>query len=186
MQVLVDSMAMITDDVLRHVATIIGGEVTVDIAMALWELQEATSDQILMFHNKLAKITEKPELKLNDIRRSLFMLYENSIVQCDRSRDTNSGWFIFRWRLQLDQIAGFTRNRRRRILKILRIRLLYEETKEFYHCGTPECRRIPFEDAVELVFRCPTCNNPLQHSDNSELIEALKKKIEQLDFDQAN
>ncbi|NIQ07958.1 MAG: hypothetical protein GWO20_20245 [Candidatus Korarchaeota archaeon] len=39
---------------------------------------------------------------------------------------------------------------------------------------------MPFEDAVELVFRCPTCGKPLMHYDNEDIIEVLEKKVEQL------
>lgn len=174
-------MATITNDILRKVANIIGGVEAVEVAMALKELEEATSDQILLFYQKLAKILPKPEMKLNDIRRTLFKLYNHSLVQCDRSRDANTGWFIFRWRLQLDQVEGFLNNQKKRILRILKVRLEYEENNEFYHCYTPECSRMIFEDVVELVFRCPVCSKALQYFDNSEWVKALKHKIEQLE-----
>ncbi len=139
--------------------------------MALKELGEATDDQLL----------EKMDLKLNDVRRILFKLYNHSVVQCDRSRDENTGWFIFRWRLQPNQIEGFITNQKRRILRILKIRLEYERNNEFYRCTTPKCSRVVFDDAVELVFRCPTCNKLLHHYDNSELIKALEEKIQQIE-----
>ena len=78
-------MAVIIDDVLQKIAKIIGGEDAIKVVMELKELGEAT-DQILA----------KTDLKLNDVRRTLFKLYNQSIVQCDRSRDENTGWFIFR------------------------------------------------------------------------------------------
>ena len=173
-------MATVTDDILRRVANIIGGEEAIEVAMALKELGGATDDQILLFCQKL-EILPKPEMKLNDIRRTLFKLYNRSIVQCDVSRDENTGWFIFRWRLQPDQVEGFISNQKRRILRILKTRLEYEENNEFYYCYTPGCSRITFEDAVELVFRCPVCGKSLQHYDNSEMVKALAYEIEHLE-----
>jgi len=51
---------------------------------------------------------------------------------------------------------------------------------DFYYCHTAGCRRFPFEEAVDLVFRCSTCKKPLMHFDNGHLIEALNSKIEEL------
>ena len=64
---------------------------------------------------------------------------------------------------------------------ILSTRLDYEEKNDFYYCGTPECNRITFDDAMELVFKCPTCGKVLQHYDNGPIVEALADKIKQLE-----
>lgn len=162
-------MSIITDDVLSKVANVIGGKEAIEIVMVLKGLGEATDDQIL----------SKTEMKLNDVRKILFKLYNYSIVQCDRSRDKNTGWFIFRWRLQPDQVEGFINNQKKRVQKILKTRLEYEKNNDFYYCYTPGCNRVTFEDAVELIFRCSVCGKALQHYDNSALIKILTEKIEQ-------
>lgn len=164
-------MATITDDLLSKVAKVIGGEDAVKVVMALNELKDATDDQLL----------PKTEMKLNDIRKMLFKLYNHSIVQCNVSRDKDTGWFIFLWRIQLDQVEGFINNQKRRILKILKTRLEYEEKNEFYYCNTPGCSRVTFEDAMEFIFRCPTCSKALQHYDNGAMVKTLTDKIEQLE-----
>jgi transcription initiation factor TFIIE subunit alpha len=164
-------LSAVTDDVLSKVAKVIGGEETVKVVMVLKELKEATDDQLL----------SKTEMKLTDIRKILFKLYNYSIVQCDRSRDKDTGWFIFRWRLQPDQVEGFINNQKKRTLKILKTRLEFEKNNDFYYCYTSKCNRMTFEDAVELVFRCPVCGKALQHYDNNKLIETLTNKIEQLE-----
>lgn len=164
-------MAAITNDLLIKTARIIGGEEAVKVVSALHELKEATDDQIL----------SKTDMKLNDVRRILFKLYNSSIVQCDRFRDENTGWFIFRWRLQPDQVEGFINNQKKRILKTLKTRLEYEENNSFFHCGTPDCDRVIFEDAVEMVFRCPRCGKPLLHNDNTTIVKTLTDKIKQLE-----
>jgi transcription initiation factor TFIIE subunit alpha len=166
---------MVTDDTLAKVANIIGGEEAVKVIMALKEVGEATDDQLML----------KTEMKLNDIRKVLFKLYNHSIVQCDRSRDENTGWFIFKWRIQPDQVEGFINSQKRRMLKILKTRLDYETRNDFYYCGTPGCDRVTFDDAMELVFRCPKCGKALQHYDNDALIKTLTDKIEQLEKEPA-
>jgi transcription initiation factor TFIIE subunit alpha len=159
---------MIDEDSMRKVANIIGGEDAVKVVIALKDLGEATVDQIIA----------KVDVKLNDARKALFKLYSYNIVQCDRLRDEKTGWFIFRWKLQPDQLEGFVGNQRRRVLKILANRLEYEKTNDFYYCGSPGCSRVTFDDAMETVFRCPVCGKSLQHYDNASIIKALFDKIE--------
>ncbi|MEM3054325.1 MAG: transcription factor, partial [Candidatus Bathyarchaeia archaeon] len=55
-----------------------------------------------------------------------------------------------------------------------------EKNHDFYYCNTPGCRRITFEEAVELVFRCPTCSKPLMHYSNEKIVQILTKKLEEL------
>jgi transcription initiation factor TFIIE subunit alpha len=112
------------------------------------------------------------------VRKILYKLYDHSLVSLRRTRDPKTGWFIFHWRLQPDQLEGFILSQKRRVLEKLDIRLEYEKNHDFYCCGTPGCKRIPFEEAVELVFRCPTCGKPLMHYDNERILESLTKKVE--------
>jgi transcription initiation factor TFIIE subunit alpha len=65
-------------------------------------------------------------------------------------------------------------------LEKLQARLEYEKKHDFYYCGTPKCERVPFENAFELVFKCPTCGKPLMHFENKNMVLALERKVEQL------
>ena len=60
------------------------------------------------------------------------------------------------------------------------MRLDYEKNHDFYYCGTPECKKIPFGEAVELVFQCPTCEKPMSHCENKRIVENLSEKVDQL------
>lgn len=162
--------SFIDDETLTKIAEVFGNEDAVKIMGILKGVDEITDDEI----------ATKTGIRLNFIRKILYKFYDHSIVGLRRSRDQNTGWFIFHWRLQPDQLEGFILNQKRRILEKLETRLSYEKNHDFYYCSTPECERIPFEEAMELVFKCPTCNKPLMHYDNGQLIEALNKRIEQL------
>jgi transcription initiation factor TFIIE subunit alpha len=126
------------------------------------------------------EIANKTEIRLNTVRKILYKLYDHSLVSLRRSRDETTGWFIFHWKLQPDQLEGFISNQKRRVLEKLQTRLNFEKSHDFYYCQTLGCKRIPFEEAMELVFRCPSCNKPLAHFDNSKIIEILGEKVEQL------
>jgi len=163
-------LSFVDDKTLEKVAEAFGSEEAVRIIEALKEVGETTDDQI----------ATRTGIRLNSVRKILYKLYDHSLVGLRRSRDKNTGWFIFHWRLQLDQLEGFILNQKRRVLEKLEARLRYEQNHEFYYCYTIGCKRIPFEEAMELVFRCPTCNKPLMHFENGKIVSALTKKVEQL------
>ena len=161
---------MINDETLQKVAEIVGSEEAVQVVDVLKGVNEITDDEI----------ASKTEIRLNSVRKILYKLYDHSLVALRRSRDQHTGWFIFHWRLQPDQLDGFILNQKKRVLEKLETRLGYEKDHDFYHCGMQECEKIPFEEAMELIFRCPTCNKPLMHLDNSVFIETLRLKVDEL------
>ena len=163
-------LSFVDDETLEKVAEAFGSEEAVRIIDVLKEVGETTDDQI----------ATQTGIRLNSVRKILYKLYDHSLVGLRRSRDKNTGWFIFHWRLQLDQLEGFILNQKRHVLEKLETRLRYEQNHDFYYCYTIGCKRIPFEEAMELVFRCPTCNKPLMHFENGKIVSALAKKVEQL------
>ena len=163
-------LSFVDDETLEKVAEAFGSEEAIKIIDALKKVDETTDDQI----------ANQTGIRLNSVRKILYKLYDHSLVGLRRSRDENTGWFIFHWRLQLDQLEGFILNQKRRVLEKLEARLRYEQNHDFYYCYTIGCKRIPFEDAMELVFRCPTCNKALMHFENGKIVSALAKKVEQL------
>ena len=166
----ISMLSCVDDKTLQKVAEAFGGEEAVKIVNVLKEVGETTDEEI----------AAKTEIRLNTVRRILYKFYDHSLVGLRRSRDKTTGWFIFHWRLQLDQLAGFILNQKRRVLEKLEARLAYEQAQDFYSCFTEGCKRIPFEEAMELVFRCPTCNKLLMHFDNDELKTALLQRVEAL------
>lgn len=163
-------MYFVDDKTFGRIAELFGGEEAVRVVDILKEVNEITDEEI----------ASRTGIRLNNVRKILYKLYDHSLVALRRTRDENTGWFTFHWRLQPDQLEGFILNQKRRILEKLETRLEYEKDHDFYYCYTLGCRRIPFEEAMELFFRCPTCNKPLMHFDNGQIVEALDKKVEQL------
>jgi len=157
----------IDDETLNKVAQVFGSDDAVKVIDILREVEEITDDEI----------ANKTGIRLNFVRKILYKLYDHSLVALRRSRHESTGWFIFHWRLPPDQLAGFIQGQKRRILDKLETRLRYEKNHDFYYCYTPGCKRIPFEEAMEMVFKCPTCNKPLMHYDNGKLVEALNTKV---------
>jgi len=165
-------LSMINDAILMRIAEALGEdkEEAEKLVKILKNSEEITDDEI----------ANKTGIRLNDVRKILYKLYDHSLVSLRRTRDPKTGWFIFHWKLQPNQLEGFILSQKRRVLEKLNIRLEYEKNHDFYYCYTPGCRRVPFEEAMELLFKCPRCGKPLMHYDNSKIIEVLTKKIEQL------
>lgn len=163
-------LSNIDDATLLKVAGALGEEEAVRLIEILKGLEEITDDEI----------ANKTGIRLNSVRKILYKLYDHSLVSLRRTRDPKTGWFIFHWRLQPDQLEGFILSQKRRVLEKLNVRLGYEKNHDFYYCSTPGCKRTPFEEAVELVFRCPTCGKSLMHYDNGKILDALSKRVEQL------
>lgn len=157
------------DETLKKVAALFG-EDAVRVVEVLKGVHEISDNEI----------ADKTQIRLNLVRKVVYRLYDHSIVALRRSRDKETGWFIFNWRLQPDQLEGFILNQKRRVLEKLEIRLEYEKSHEFYTCQTPSCKLYPFEEALEILFKCPACNKPMMYLNNDRIVEILTRKIEQI------
>jgi len=163
-------LSTIDDATLMRVASALGEEDAVKLIENLKNTEETTDDEL----------ANKTGIRLNSVRKILYKLYDHSLVSLRRTRDPKTGWFIFHWRLQPDQLEGFILSQKRRVLEKLNVRLEYEKNHDFYYCNTTGCKRVPFEEAIELVFHCSTCGKSLVHSGNEKLVEILSTKVEQL------
>ena len=163
--------ANINDEVLYTIAKIIGGDEAVAIVKEMKNGEEFTVEDLAL----------KTGIRVNDVRKVIYKLYNHSLVASRRFRNPETGWFVFQWKLQPELVEGFVQSMKQKILKKLRIRLEYERGHEFYHCGNPNCPKVSFEEAMELVFRCPKCGGFLRPYDNRPVIEALEKKVRELE-----
>ena len=164
------SIYTVNDETLYNIARVLGGEDGVKIIEILHDKDNITVEE-------LAEITE---IQINDVRKLLYRFYNHSLVTNRRFRDKETGWFIFQWSLQPELVEAYVHSIKQKILRKLETRLAYENTHEFYHCGNPGCPNTTFEEAMETVFHCPNCNEPLHRVDNLPVIEFLEKKIEEI------
>jgi len=161
----------VLDEELIKIANLFGGEEAVTVVKSLKKLGEAT-DEI---------IANDCGIRLNTVRKVLYKLYDHGLVSCTRVRDEKTGWFIFYWRLQPDQLDAFIRSRKKRALDKLKQRLDFEKDHSFFICKNDSEVRITFEEAMETSFKCGKCGNQLDSSDNAELIIGLEARIQKLE-----
>jgi len=158
-------------DDLARLASFFGGEEAINVVKALAQAGTTTDDVIATQAN----------VRLNTARRILYKLYDHALVTCTRSRDETTGWFIYHWKLQPDQLDTFVRSRKKKALEKIRTRLDYEKDHSFFMCKACLTIRVTFEDAMESAFRCSGCNGQLISEDNSKTIQVLEESARRLE-----
>ncbi len=165
-----EGMASNSDDLAR-LASFFGGEEAISVVRALAQAGTTTDDVVAAQAN----------VRLNTARRILYKLYDHALVTCTRSRDENTGWFIYHWRLQPDQLDAFVRSRKKKALEKIRQRLEYEKGHSFFMCKGCLTIRVTFEEAMESAFRCSGCNGQLISEDNSKTVQVLEDSARRLE-----
>ena len=84
---------------LARLASFFGGEEAINVVKALYAAGVTTDDVI----------ANQANVRLNTARKILYKLYDHALVTCTRSRDETTGWFIYHWKLQPDQLDAFVR-----------------------------------------------------------------------------
>lgn len=161
----------ILDEELMKVARLFGGDEAVTVINILRNKSEATDEML----------ANESTVRLNTVRKILYKFYDHGLVSCTRVRDEKTGWFIFYWKLQTDQLDAFIRSRKRRVLEKLKHKLDYETNHSFFICKKCGDVRVTFEEAMESSFRCSKCGGQLESSENAPVVEFLEKRIKQIE-----
>jgi transcription initiation factor TFIIE subunit alpha len=125
------------------------------------------------------ELAEELGLELNDVRRALFILYENDLASYRRLRDEDSGWLTYLWTFHYENIPEQLQEEMYRLLDALEEREEYEHDHEFYLCETCGIR-FEFGEAMDFGFECPDCGSQLEGMENSMLVDAMEERIEAL------
>ena len=124
------------------------------------------------------KIADVSKVKLNIVRRILYILNENKLTEFRRVRDKRSGWFIYFWKSKFENLEIMLKERRRDVVQKLEKRMLFEEENYFFLCNNGCTERFIFIDALEYNFQCPNCDGgTLGQDPNKEKVDILRKTI---------
>lgn len=166
----------VSEETLTHIASVLGGDEGVEIIKVLRDVEDITVEEL----------ASKTGIQINTVRKLLYKFYNHSLVSSRRFRDKETGWFIFQWRLQPELIEAFIQGMKQKIRRKLQTRLDYELQHVFYQCDSSTCPKITFEEAMETIFHCPICNEPLRPVDNSTVIGFLRQKIAEIEEEMNN
>ncbi|KXB03586.1 hypothetical protein AKJ48_03770 [candidate division MSBL1 archaeon SCGC-AAA261O19] len=156
----------------KKVLSRIAGEHGVEIAEVLIDNGEATDEEI----------ANETDIRLNLVRKILYDLYDNRVVSYKRSRDDETGWYVYHWRIEPDRALELLGENERTLLRKLQKRLDHEKNTMFFNCENDHSR-VEFDEAVATDFKCPQCGKRLESFDNSGIINALERRIEALKRD---
>ncbi len=148
----------------------VAGEHGADVAQILIEEGEATDEEI----------ANEIDVRLNLVRKILYDLYENQVVDYRRTRDEDTGWYIYYWHIEPEKALELLNENKETLLRKLRNRLEHEESTMFFKCENDH-PRVEFDEAVENDFKCPNCEEQLEEFDNAGIINALERQIEALE-----
>ena len=151
----------------------IGGDEYLKVARSLLKSEDATDEEI----------ASSTGLRINMVRKVLYDLFGKALITGIRVKDEKKGWFVYRWRSRRDEVENFIEGQKKKISERLQQRLDYENSSDFYHCGNNDCPRVTFEDALELFFKCPSCNQVLNIKKNEKPKKAFAYKIDHIKKD---
>ena len=126
------------------------------------------------------ELAQDLNLELNDVRRALFILYENDLASYRRLRDEDSGWLTYLWTFEYDKIPDNLEEEMHRLLSALQEREEYERMHEFYLCEVCSIR-FEFGEAMDFGFECPECGSPVEAMENERLLAAMNTRIGELE-----
>lgn len=125
-------------------------------------------------------IAKELNIKVNEIRKKLYLLSEQGFITYRKTRDKDSGLFIYYWKVNLDQINELLLNRKRLVLEKLKSRYEQEKDSLYYYCPQDNIQ-FNFDEALENEFKCPKCGSPLEYYDSEKTRSFLEYKIKQLE-----
>lgn len=161
------------DDPFVRISAMIGGDEYLKVARSLLKAEDATDEEI----------ASSTGLRINMVRKVLYDLFGKSLITGIRVKDERKGWFVYRWRTRGDEVETFIENQKKKIADRLQQRLDYEESSEFYHCGSGDCPRVTFETALEDMFKCNSCGRVLNSKKNDRSKRAYRKKLDAIRAD---
>ncbi|WP_010479654.1 transcription factor E [Thermococcus zilligii] len=158
---------------LIELAREVGGEEAVEVVNALQKKKDVTDEE-------LAELTG---IRVNNVRKILYELYDVGVADFKRIRDKETGWYYYYWFLETKRLDEIIRNRKMKELEELRKMLEQETSGMYFWCGKPGHPRMTFDEAMEYQFQCPICGDIMLEYNNTAIVEDLKKRIEELEIE---
>lgn len=155
---------------LAYILEDVEGENAREVAEVLAEKENATSEEI----------AKELGVKLGSVRSILESLYEAHTTDLQRSKDDETGWISFYWRLTPSKALNYLAEKKQSLLQEIKEELQSERESIFFTCKN-RCTRVEFDRATELEFECPECGNKMYKVDNNDIIRNLEERAERLE-----
>lgn len=121
-------------------------------------------------------IAKNLKLTINQTRNILYKLSDFGLVSFIRKKDKRKGWYIYFWTLNTHQALSLLDENLRKKLEGLNVQLKNRNQERQYFCKTCSIE-VNEETALLNNFICPECEEVYELSNNTEIIEEIKRKI---------
>lgn len=147
---------LLTNSGVRQMLINLAGENTLHV---IGEFDSQLSDE---------EIAKRTKLRTSDVRVVLNKLHSCGLVSYSRSRDKNSGWYSYVWKMNNERAQEIIQNLMHDSGQEYGIPVKEDaaaEGAEVYCCGNcPDHKEISFEEASGLLFRCSHCGSSLEYA----------------------
>lgn len=164
-------MYIISNEDALEIIKIVGGDQAASIAQKLLKKPGLTDEEL----------ASSLGMDVKQVRKVLHLLNDLSLVSYEQTFNKKENKRVFKWRLQPEQVIGVAKNQASKILERLKMMKEHISTNQFYWCGNEKCRKYTFEEALSRFFACPSCGNKMNFHDHSRMLEAIDRKISELE-----
>ncbi len=146
-------------------------------------LAKSMSQEHVIIINKLSEpkrdeeIATELNMKETTVRTLLNDLHAEGLVEYERTKNKRTGWYTYTWKKRDEKIREYVRDQLNLELNRLINELEMEENGTILACS---CSRVSLNEAMEMNFVCPECNETFSVQDNSENLKKIKNKIAHL------
>lgn len=123
-------------------------------------------------------ISEGIGFAVSQVRSILYELKSKNLINYDRRKDKEKGWYLYYWRVLPQNFDTVYMNEKKKKLEQFKERLENEENSIYYICPN-FCKRLAFDDALENNFTCPVCGSLMNEENKTRKIEMLKRNIKE-------
>lgn len=142
---------------------------------------EATQVVEFLYSNPGASefdISENIGFTVSQVRSMLYDLKAKNLIDYDRKKDKEKGWYLYYWRVVSQNFETVYANEKKTKLIQFKERLETEEESIYYICPN-FCKRLSFDDVLEHNFTCPVCGSLMNEENKTRKIEMLKRNIKE-------
>gem|GEM_PF-5869366 len=124
-------------------------------------------------------LAAKCNIRAADVRMILNKMHYMGVIDYNRSKDKESGWYYYGWFVRLDKLIDAYLQQKEEDLKNIEQRLNDSDAFTLYICRKCE-QTYDFDRATSLLYHCPLCETILDRDITDEDLKKMARMAEQI------
>lgn len=122
-------------------------------------------------------IEKGTKFKLSEIRNVLNILHNHGIVEYNREKNLNTGWFTYTWRVNMNRAMQNLLAQKKKECELIKNQLDGAgDSAVIYKCPKG-CAVMFFDQAEKSDFNCPSCTTKLKYSNGTKQKKEMETKL---------